>query len=417
MPAPVLQTPAPGPNHRCFQGKRRRKLAKATPGQLREVVANSLNDMGTALARKHDYAAAVLPFHYAAEDDPALDPVMRNLGFAAFLSGSYKESEKALRQEIATHPDDATARAYLGMALFETGEYSEASATFQFFGSALVVQSRWSKPPRPRHSPVQGQRAQVSRHAGGPQHRLPLTRRCRLARPSHGSILAMSDAPPILPGPRCPGIRKLPDALRVVGEIALERGDGPGAVRAFDSELKGSQIVNAAFVLGDAEQLPFPASTFDLVSCQCSFHHMPKPQLVLREMVRVAKPEGRLVIVDPLAPESDAKNEIYNRIERLRDPSHTLTLRLTDFLRFFDEEGLETLRQSLRRRPRSFNNWMLRGGHAAGTKKYLETRKLMEDSMAGDRAGFSAQAQVEDIQIVHNEGMFLLGKKGGTVDG
>ncbi len=30
--------------------------------------------------------------------------------------------------------------------------------------------------------------------------------------------------------------------------------------------------------------------------------------------------------------------------------------------------------------------------------------------MAGDRAGFSAQAQGEDIQIVHNEGMFCWGK-------
>jgi hypothetical protein len=56
---------------------------------------------------------------------------------------------------------------------------------------------------------------------------------------------------------------------------------------------------------------------------------------------------------------------------------------------------------------------MIRGGHAPGTKRYLETRKLMEDSMAGDQAGFSAQAQGEDIQIVHNEGMFLLGKRVG----
>ncbi len=180
--------------------------------------------------------------------------------------------------------------------------------------------------------------------------------------------------------------------------------------RAFQAE---KQVLNAAFVCGDAEYLPFHAGTFDLVSCQCSFHHMPKPQLVLREMVRVSKPEGRLLIIDPLGPESDSKFEIYNRIEQLRDPSHTLTLRLTEFLRLFDEEGLEILRQSLRRRPRSFTNWMLRGGHAAGSKKYLETRKLLEDSMAGDKAGFSPQAEGEDIQIVHNEGMFLLTRKAG----
>lgn len=177
--------------------------------------------------------------------------------------------------------------------------------------------------------------------------------------------------------------------------------------RAFQAE---KQIANAEFVLGDAEHLPFPAATFDLVSCQCTFHHLPKPEVVLREMLRVAKPEGRIVVIDPLAPESDSKYEIYNRIEVLRDPSHTATLRLTDFLRLFDEAGLEVLRQSLRRRTRDFDNWMLRGGHAPGTKRYIETRKLLESSMAGDKAGFGAQAHGNDIVIVHNEGMFLLAK-------
>ncbi len=178
--------------------------------------------------------------------------------------------------------------------------------------------------------------------------------------------------------------------------------------RALQAE---RQISNAGFVRGEAEQLPFSDGCFDLVSCQCSFHHLPKPALVLAEMVRVAKPEGRLLIIDPLGPESDAKFELYNRIEILRDPSHTRTVRLTEFLRMFDEAGLEMLRQALRRRQRSFNNWMLRGGHATGTKRYIETRKLMEGSIAGDKAGFSAQLQGDDIQIVHNEGMFLLTRK------
>jgi ubiquinone/menaquinone biosynthesis C-methylase UbiE len=182
--------------------------------------------------------------------------------------------------------------------------------------------------------------------------------------------------------------------------------------RAFQAE---RQIANAAFVRGDAEQLPFPDGAFDLVSCQCAFHHMPKPQLVLAEMVRVAKPEGRLLIIDPLAPESDVKYDLYNRIEQIRDPSHALTLRLTTFLRLFEEAGLEVARQSLRRRPRSFNQWMLRAGQKLGSKRYQEARKLLEDSMAGDRAGFSAQPQGEDIQIVHNEGSFLLSRK--TADG
>ena len=206
-----------------------------------------------------------------------------------------------------------------------------------------------------------------------------------------------------------PGAFVLALAPRVLSSRGIDlTGEMLRRARAFQAE---RQIANAAFVRGEAEQLPFPDGTFDLVSCQCTFHHLQKPQLVLREMLRVARLDGRLVIIDPLAPESDEKFEIYNRIEILRDPSHTQTLRLTECLRMFDEEGLEILRQAIRRRPRSFNNWMLRGGHAAGSKRYVETRKLLESSMAGDRSGFSAKAQGEDIEIVHNEGMFLLTRK------
>jgi ubiquinone/menaquinone biosynthesis C-methylase UbiE len=239
------------------------------------------------------------------------------------------------------------------------------------------------------------------------------------------STFAMRDTPEIL-------LEKVEFSKPQTTDVVLDIACGPGAfvlavaprvrvvrgvdltpemlrrARAYQAE---KQIANAEFLRGDAEQLPFAAGTFDLVSCQCSFHHMPKPQAVLREMLRVAKPEGRLMIVDPLGPESDSKRELHNRIEQLRDPSHTLTLRLTEFLRMFDEEGLEILRQSVRRRPRSFNNWMVRGGYPPGTKKYIQTRQLLEDSLAGDKAGFAPQTSGEDIQIVHNEGLFLLTRK------
>ena len=177
--------------------------------------------------------------------------------------------------------------------------------------------------------------------------------------------------------------------------------------RAFQFE-RG--IANVGFDCGEAEQLPYPDATFDLVTCQCAIHHMPKPALALEEMVRVMKPEGRLVVIDPLAPESDAKCELHNRIEGVRDPSHVESLRLTTFLEMFEQHGLEIVRQTIKRRQRSFNHWMLRAGLEPRHKRYQETRKLLEASIPGDRAGFSAQPQGDDILIVHNEGMFLLAR-------
>ena len=45
--------------------------------------------------------------------------------------------------------------------------------------------------------------------------------------------------------------------------------------RAFQVQQK---VVNACFERGDAEQLPYRDASFDLVTCQCAIHHMPKPE-------------------------------------------------------------------------------------------------------------------------------------------
>ncbi len=168
------------------------------------------------------------------------------------------------------------------------------------------------------------------------------------------------------------------------------------------------QVSNVAFDCGEAEQLPYPDAAFDLVTCECSLHHMRKPEAALKEMIRVMKPAGRLLLTDALAPESDTKFELHNRIESARDRSHVESLRLTTFLALFEAHGLELTRQTLKRRQRSFNHWMRRAGLEPKHKRYQETRKLLEDSLPGDRAGFSPQPQGDDILIVHNEGMFLL---------
>src|SRR2546426_491292 len=107
----------------------------------------------------------------------------------------------------------------------------------------------------------------------------------------------------------------------------------------------------------------------------------------------------------------NAQFELRDRIEKIRDPSHAETLRLTTFLALFEKFSLEIARQALKRRPRSFNQWMLRAGLEPSHKHYREARKLLEDSFPGDRAGFSPQLENDDIRIVHNEGMFLLVKK------
>jgi len=53
-----------------------------------------------------------------------------------------------------------------------------------------------------------------------------------------------------------------------------------------------------SFIVGDAEQLPFESGYFDMVSCSNSFHHYPDQPRAVREMRRVLKNDGELMIID-----------------------------------------------------------------------------------------------------------------------
>lgn len=198
--------------------------------------------------------------------------------------------------------------------------------------------------------------------------------------------------------------------LELAGHVRCARGiDVTEAMlrRAREFQLERA-IPNAAFDCGEAEHLPYPNATFDLVTCQCAIHHMARPEPVLKEMARVMKPEARLAIVDTLAPESDAKFELFNRIESLRDPSHTHAVRWTRFRALFDENHLKLVDEKIRRRERSFDDWMLRAGLDPADHAYRETRRLLEESIPVDRSGLSPRRANDDLVIVHNEGMFLL---------
>lgn len=58
----------------------------------------------------------------------------------------------------------------------------------------------------------------------------------------------------------------------------------------------------ARFLVADAEHLPFPDMTFDVVICSSAFHWFTDRLQAAREMLRVLKPGGRLLLVSASAP-------------------------------------------------------------------------------------------------------------------
>ena len=54
-----------------------------------------------------------------------------------------------------------------------------------------------------------------------------------------------------------------------------------------------------SFQLGLAEQLPFADDSFDLVTCQTVLIYMQEPKAAIVEMLRVTRPGGLLLVVEP----------------------------------------------------------------------------------------------------------------------
>lgn len=106
------------------------------------------------------------------------------------------------------------------------------------------------------------------------------------------------------------------------------------------------RIRNVDWQEGDVAALPYPDGAFTIVVTRFAVHHFPDPAAVMREMVRVCAPGGRIVVVDTCASDDAEKAALFNRLEKLRDPSHVRALPLAELQGLFRTAGLPAPRCS-----------------------------------------------------------------------
>ena len=199
-----------------------------------------------------------------------------------------------------------------------------------------------------------------------------------------------------------PGTLALAFAPEVAGVIGLDLT--PEMLRRARKEAESSPLANCRFCRGHAESLPFADGTFDIVSCAYSFHPLTQPERVFREMLRVTKPRGRALVVDIFAPEEDDRAGRQNQIERLRDPSHARTLKLSELTAASRVcgGGGSSPEWFLFDRDRDFEDWMAVARVKPGTSVYDECYELMWRSMDGDTAGFAPRWEGERLHFVQH---------------
>ena len=68
------------------------------------------------------------------------------------------------------------------------------------------------------------------------------------------------------------------------------------------NKAKQKNLPNTELIVGDCENLPFEADTFDVIIKSQSFHHYPDPQAFFDSVYRVLKPGGCLILRDNTGP-------------------------------------------------------------------------------------------------------------------
>ncbi|PYM50384.1 MAG: methyltransferase type 11, partial [Candidatus Rokuibacteriota bacterium] len=99
-------------------------------------------------------------------------------------------------------------------------------------------------------------------------------------------------------------------------------------------------LSNVSWKQGDVLPLPWPDGAFSIVTSRFAFHHFLDPRAVLAEMRRVCAPGGKVVVIDTEASPDVAKAAEFNRMEKLRDPSHVRAMPLTELRGLFPQAGL-----------------------------------------------------------------------------
>ena len=139
-------------------------------------------------------------------------------------------------------------------------------------------------------------------------------------------------------------------------------------------------LTNVTWRLGDVLPLPFPDGAFTIVTARFAFHHFLDPRAALGEMRRVCAPAGTVAVVDS-APAAE-KAAAFNRVEKLRDPSHVRAMPLGKLRGLFHAVGLPEPRTTTYRMEIELEALLARSFPNPGDAD--EIRRLYVASLADD---------------------------------
>jgi SAM-dependent methyltransferase len=167
-----------------------------------------------------------------------------------------------------------------------------------------------------------------------------------------------------------------------------------------------SGIGNLTLVEGDATALPYEEESFDLAACARTLHHVRRPELVISELARVVRPQGRVLLVDQLASPDPLEGLTRDRLERLRDPSHQRTLSDQDIRGLLEANWLVLHRSAVDREDHDVDRFLDRAAcEGAARDEFLaEAERLVA---GGQSAGIALRRAGGGYEVTFEVGWYL----------
>lgn len=154
---------------------------------------------------------------------------------------------------------------------------------------------------------------------------------------------------------------------------------------------------NLVFQTGDAARLPYLDESFDVVVSRLSVHHFEDPVVPVREMVRVCRPTGRLVLADIIALDD---GDTRDRLERLRDPSHTATLTLAGLCSLLRSAGAVVRSRQTRDNRLRLVDWLDRTETPAPARAEIDAA-LRAELAGGPATGMRPELSGGELWFTH----------------
>ena len=137
-----------------------------------------------------------------------------------------------------------------------------------------------------------------------------------------------------------------------------------------------------------AEAMPFADASIDLITSRTAAHHFIDLPSWLREVARVLRPGGVLVVGDTCAPEDQAIAEWMHGIEMARDASHIRNLAPSEWQAAVEAIGLDVTEVAMSYVLLQWPDWAERAGMNEKASAALRDEMLSAPTGAQDAFAF-----------------------------